>query len=270
MSRAARSARALRLSTAPTQVLFGLDLGVEEGGITTLLGANGAGKTTTLALALRHVPHRRRDPLRRQADRAAARPRTSCGSASRMCRRAAAPSRARPWRRTSQIGAMTRRDRAAIAADIERVYGYFPRLKERHAPAGRHALGRRAADARGRPRHDAAPAPDAARRAVVRARAADRARSCSASCARSTSNEKVSMLLVEQNAALALDLADHAYLIETGRLVMEGPAQRSARRREHPPLVSRLLTGSRWNCFCIRCWRGSRRAASMPAWRSPW
>jgi branched-chain amino acid transport system ATP-binding protein len=37
--------------------------------------------------------------------------------------------------------------------------------------------------------------------------------------------EKVSMLLVEQNAALALDLADHAYLIETGRLVMEGPAQ---------------------------------------------
>ena len=39
-------------------------------------------------------------------------------------------------------------------------------------------------------------------------------------------NEKVSMLLVEQNAALALDLADHAYLIETGRLVMEGPARR--------------------------------------------
>ena len=37
--------------------------------------------------------------------------------------------------------------------------------------------------------------------------------------------EKVSMLLVEQNAALALELADHAYLIETGRLVMEGPAQ---------------------------------------------
>jgi branched-chain amino acid transport system ATP-binding protein len=37
--------------------------------------------------------------------------------------------------------------------------------------------------------------------------------------------EKVSMLLVEQNAALALDLADHAYLMETGRLVMAGPAR---------------------------------------------
>ena len=62
-------------------------------------------------------------------------------------------------------------------------------------------------------------------------------------------NEKVSMLLVEQNAALALDLADHAYLIETGRLVMDGPAQRSARRREHPPLLSRLLTESPMELF---------------------
>ena len=62
-------------------------------------------------------------------------------------------------------------------------------------------------------------------------------------------NEKVSMLLVEQNAALALDLADHAYLIETGRLVMAGPAQRSARRREHPPLLSRLLTGAPMELF---------------------
>ena len=84
-------------------------------------------------------------------------------------------------------------------------------------------------------------------------------------------NEKVSMLLVEQNAALALDLADHAYLIETGRLVMEGPAQQSARRREHPRARISATDGeARWNCFCIRCWRGSRRAASMPAWRSPW
>ena len=38
------------------------------------------------------------------------------------------------------------------------------------------------------------------------------------------------MLLVEQNAALALDLADHAYLIETGRLVMDGPGAADARR----------------------------------------
>ena len=49
-----------------------------------------------------------------------------------------------------QLGAITRKDTAGIAADIERVYGYFPRLKERYTPAGRHAVGRRAADAGGR------------------------------------------------------------------------------------------------------------------------
>ena len=48
MSQLLEARDALRLSTAPTQVLFGLGLEVDEGGITTLLGANGAGKTTTL------------------------------------------------------------------------------------------------------------------------------------------------------------------------------------------------------------------------------
>ncbi len=51
-----------------------------------------------------------------------------------------------------QLGAMIRRDRAGIAADLDRVYEHFPRLKERRAAAGRDAVGRRAADAGGRPR----------------------------------------------------------------------------------------------------------------------
>ena len=49
-------------------------------------------------------------------------------------------------------------------------------------------------------------------------------RAVRASCARSTQRERVSILLVEQNAAMALDLADHAYLIETGRVVLSGTA----------------------------------------------
>ena len=92
-------ARALCAYYGPTQVLFGLDLGVEAGGITTLLGANGAGKTTTL----RSLSGMCRTDGEIRFDGkpiAAARPRTSCGSASRMCRRAAARSRARPWRKT--------------------------------------------------------------------------------------------------------------------------------------------------------------------------
>ena len=53
--------------------------------------------------------------------------------------------------------------------------------------------------------------------------------------------EKVSILLVEQNAALALDLADHAYVLETGRVVMSGPVGGRQERREHPQVVPRVL-----------------------------
>ncbi len=61
-----------------------------------------------------------------------------------------------------QLGAMTRRDRAAIAQDIEQVYHHFPRLKERRTQQAGPAFRRRAADARGRPGADAAAASDAA------------------------------------------------------------------------------------------------------------
>ena len=164
---------------------------------------------------------------------------------------------------------MTRRDRAAIAADVERVYGYFPRLKERRRQqAGTLSGGEQQMLAVGRammlrPRLMLLDEPSFGLAPLIVEELFGILRTLN-------QTEKVSMLLVEQNAALALDLADHAYLIETGRLVMEGPAQQAARRRKHPPRLSRLLRDDAWNCFCIRCWRGLRRAASMPAWRSPW
>jgi branched-chain amino acid transport system ATP-binding protein len=206
-----------------TQVLFGLDLKVGEGGVTTLLGANGAGKTTALRavsgmvqttgdirfcgqslagwstedivrLGIAHVPQGRGTFVSQTVEE------------------------------NLKIGAMSRRDRAAISSDIERVYGYFPRLKERRKQqAGTLSGGEQQMLALARalmlrpklmlldePSFGLAPL-------VVRdlfeiLRTLNRA-------------ENVSMLLVEQNASLALDLADRAYLIETGRLVMTGAAQ---------------------------------------------
>jgi branched-chain amino acid transport system ATP-binding protein len=205
-----------------TQVLFGLDLDVAEGGVTTLLGANGAGKTTTLRAVS--------GMLRTTGDIHFAGERI-CGRAIEDIVRlgiAHAPEGRGTFVRQTveenlQIGAMARSGRATIAADMERVYGYFPRLKERrHQQAGTLSGGEQQMLAVGRalmlrpklmlldePSFGLAPL-------VVRElfeifRVLNR-------------DEKVSMLLVEQNASLALDFADDVYLVETGRLVMTGPA----------------------------------------------
>ena len=216
-------ARALCAFYGATQVLFGLDLEIDEGGITTLLGANGAGKTTTLRslsgmcrtqgailfdnkaitgratedivrLGIAHVPQGR-------------------GTFSRQT-----------VEENLEIGAMTRHGRAAIAADVERVYGYFPRLKERRGQqAGTLSGGEQQMLAVGRammlrPRLMLLDEPSFGLAPLIVEELFGILRTLN-------KNEKVSMLLVEQNAALALDLADHAYLIETGRLVTEGPAR---------------------------------------------
>jgi branched-chain amino acid transport system ATP-binding protein len=214
--------RGLRAYYGDTQVLFGLDLAVEAGGITALLGANGAGKTTTLRAisgmvqtggdirfdgrplvgltteaivrrGIAHVPEGRGTFLRQTVEE------------------------------NLQIGAMTRRDLAGIADDIERVYRYFPRLKERRGQqAGTLSGGEQQMLAVGRammlrPRLMLLDEPSFG----LAPRVVEELFGILSTLNRS---ERVSMLLVEQNAAIALDLADHAYLIETGRQVMAGPA----------------------------------------------
>jgi branched-chain amino acid transport system ATP-binding protein len=184
------------------------------------------GKTTTLALALGHVPTSGGE-IRYDGKPIGGRShlKTSCGSASHTCRRAAAPSRAQTWRE-SQIGAMTalrprRRSRPTSSA----VYGYFPRLKERRTQqAGTLSGGEQQMLAVGRammlrPRLMLLDEPSFGLAPLI-------VEELFGILGTLNKKEKVSMLLVEQNAALALDLADHAYLIETGRLVMEGPAQK--------------------------------------------
>jgi branched-chain amino acid transport system ATP-binding protein len=205
-----------------TKALHGIDLALDEGSVTTLLGANGAGKTTTLRalcgmlrtegeirfagaridgrvtedivrLGIAHVPEGR-------------------GTFSRMT-----------VEENLQLGAMTRHGRAAIAEDMARVYGYFPRLKERQGQqAGTLSGGEQQMLAIGRalmlrpklmlldePSFGLAPLIVEELFGILRAL---------------NENEAVSMLLVEQNAALALELADHAYLLETGRMVLSGSA----------------------------------------------
>jgi branched-chain amino acid transport system ATP-binding protein len=122
-----------------------------------------------------------------------------------------------------QLGAITRHDRAGIAADIERVYGHFPRLRERrNQQAGTLSGGEQQMLAVGRalmlrprlmlldePSFGLAPLIVEELFAILR------------DVNRETG---VAMLVVEQNAALALELAEHAYLLETGHIVMDAAA----------------------------------------------
>jgi branched-chain amino acid transport system ATP-binding protein len=122
-----------------------------------------------------------------------------------------------------QLGAMARRGRAAIATDVEQVYAHFPRLKERRAQAaGTLSGGEQQMLAVGRalmlrPRLMLLDEPSFGLAPLIVEELFEILRQLNRELG-------VAMLIVEQNAALALDLADHAYLLETGRIVMAGPA----------------------------------------------
>jgi branched-chain amino acid transport system ATP-binding protein len=123
-----------------------------------------------------------------------------------------------------QLGAITRGNKAEIATDVERVFGYFPRLRERfRQQAGTLSGGEQQMLAIGRammlrptlmlldePSFGLAPLIVQEVFSILK---------------QMNQREKMSIFLVEQNAALALDLADQAYLLETGRVVMTGPAR---------------------------------------------
>ncbi|MBV9861566.1 MAG: ABC transporter ATP-binding protein [Alphaproteobacteria bacterium] len=214
--------RGLRAYYGEYQALHGIDFALDEGHIRTLLGANGAGKTTVLRalcgmvrsggdilfdgrritgwatedivrLGVAHVPEGRGTFLRLSVEE------------------------------NLQLGAMSRRDRTAIAQDIEQVYAQFPRLKERRQQqAGTLSGGEQQMLAVGRalmlrPRLMLLDEPSFGLAPLIVEELFDR-------LGEVNRERGVAMLIVEQNAALALDLAEHAYLLETGRVVMNGPA----------------------------------------------
>jgi branched-chain amino acid transport system ATP-binding protein len=204
------------------QALFGVGFGIDAGGVRTLLGANGAGKTTALRALCGMI--RTQGDIRFDGQPIA-------GLATEDIVRlgiAHVPEGRGTFLRVTveenlQLGAMTRRDRAGIAADIERVYEHFPRLKERRLQqAGTLSGGEQQMLAVGRalmlrpklmlldePSFGLAPLLVEELFQILR---------------RVNGEMGVAMLIVEQNAALALDLAEHAYLLETGRVVMDAPA----------------------------------------------
>ena len=203
-----------------TAALHGIDFSIAEGRVTALLGANGAGKSTTLRAISGMV---RRSGDIRLHDRSIIQSQTE--DIVRLGVAHVPDGRGTFTRQTVennlQLGAMTRHDKAGIAADMEMVYGYFPILKKRRTQqAGLLSGGEQQMLAVGRalmlrPRLLLLDEPSFGLAPLIVREIFDIFR-------RLNRNEKVSILLVEQNASIALELADHAYLIETGRIVFSG------------------------------------------------
>ena len=214
--------KGLKAFYGQTQSLYDVGFEIETGGITTLLGANGAGKTTTLRAICNMV---RTEGLVRFDGKDLG------GMATEevvRLRIAHVPEGRGTFTTLTvdenlRIAAYTRKDKQAVRDELERVFTYFPRLKERvQQQAGTLSGGEQQMLAIARalmlkPRLMLLDEPSFGLAPLIVVEIFRILR-------RINEEEKVSILLVEQNAALALDLADTAYVLETGRVVMSGPS----------------------------------------------
>ena len=210
-------------------VLRGVSLDVPEGGVVTLLGANGAGKTTTLK-AISNLLRSERGEVTKGTIvyRGAGIDRLSANDLVRRGVIQVMEGRHCFEHLTVEdnllTGAYTRRDgRAEIQRDLDMVYGYFPRIGERRsAQAGYISGGEQQMTAIGRalmarPRLILLDEPSMGLAPQLVEEIFEIVK-------RLNENEGVSFLLAEQNANIALRYSKHGYILENGRVVMDGEA----------------------------------------------
>ena len=210
-------------------VLKGVSLQVPAGGIVALLGANGAGKTTTLK-AVSNLLHAERGEVTKGSivfDGTEVQSLSPNEVVRRGCIQVMEGRRCFAHLTIEDnllTGGFTRRDgKAAVAADLEQVYAYFPRLKERRdSTAGYTSGGEQQMCAIGRalmskPRMILLDEPSMGLAPQIVEEIFEIVRDLN-------SKERVSFLLAEQNTNMALKYASHGYILENGRVVMDGEA----------------------------------------------
>jgi len=212
----------------PIRALDGVSLSLEEGSTLALLGANGAGKTTTLravsnlvhktgeiTFSGRRISHRSPEGIARLGIAHVPQGRGILAELT--------------VEENLRLGAYTRRDRASIRGDLEGVYGHFPRLRERlRQPAGTLSGGEQQMLALGRallqrPRLLMLDEPSLGLAPLL-------VREIFGVLARLNSEEGLAVLVVEQDAAVAMRTCEFACVLEVGRVVVAGP---SDELREH-------------------------------------
>jgi len=204
------------------QALKGVSLDVYQGEIVTLLGANGAGKSTTLR-SINGLNRPRQGSIRFQGREITQTP------PHEIVKRgiAQSPEGRRLFPRMSvtenlEMGAFQRKDRAGIREDMDRVFELFPRLQERrHQKAGTMSGGEQQMCAIGRalmarPKLLLLDEPSLGLAPIFVERIFD--------IVKTINEQGTSILLVEQNALMALDHASRGYVMETGRIVLADTA----------------------------------------------
>jgi len=211
------------------QALHGISFGVAEREIVTLIGANGAGKSTTLRAIsglLRpktgQIAYDGRDLVRVPAHKIVRLGIGQCPEGRRVFDILTV-------RENLEMGAYTRRDPKEIAESLEKVFTHFPRLRERaKQPASTLSGGEQQMLAMGRalmsrPRLLLLDEPSMGLSPILVEEIF--------SIIKAINADGTTVLLVEQNAAMALGIAHRAYVLETGRVIIEGPA---AKLRDDP------------------------------------
>ena len=245
-------------------VLKGVSLDVPRGAIVALLGANGAGKTTTLK-AISNLLHSERGEVTKGSivfDGAEVQALSPNEVVRRGCAQVMEGRHCFGHLTVEEnllTGAFTRRDgRVAIARDLELVYSYFPRLKERRdALAGYISGGEQQMTALGRalmarpsmilldePSMGLAPQVVGEIFKIV---------------ASLNRNEKVSFLLAEQNTNVALRHADYGYILENGRVVMDGAAAELAANEDVKEFYLGVSSGERRSFKDVKHYRRRKR-----------
>jgi branched-chain amino acid transport system ATP-binding protein len=245
-------------------VLKGVSLEVPEGGIATLLGGNGAGKTTTLK-AISNLLRAERGEVTKGSVTFAGERIDGLDAASVVKRGLIQVMEGRHCfahltvEENLLTGAYTRNDgRARIADDLAKVYGYFPRLENRrHAIAGYTSGGEQQMVAIGRalmarPKMVLLDEPSLGL-------APQLVEEIFAIVGRLNQEEKVGFLVAEQNTNIALRYADYGYILENGRVVMDGTAAALRANEDVKEFYLGLSTAGRKSYRDVKHYRRRKR-----------
>src|SRR5580658_3500514 len=207
----------------PVQVLFGLALEVPRGQIVCLLGGNASGKSTTMKVIL-GLLHPRAGRVRFDGADITLLPtpqiiRRGIGSVPEARRLFATMT----VRENLLMGAYCRRDRAEVAVDLDRLLTLFPRVAQRlqqragTLSGGEQQMVAMARALMGRPQLLCMDEPTMGLSPLYVDRVLE--------LIQAVNNDGVTIFMVEQNASLALAIADHGYVLQSGRIILSGPAK---------------------------------------------